>query len=199
MQDLKDEGNDLFKEGDFDNSWMHYRNALFIARILELRFYHIVDKEFKSTLFSNRAFCCLKKVWWHQTNENLHFFFFSPSMLSTISTLCTWGLFIYLFFTIPGNVYRSYKGLWIRYQKSSFRKNVEWLTVWHILNFGFVVTALQIFPGNIKAYYRQVLALKAQNRLTDALSVAEQGMEIKPGVSFVYLYSNQGMIETVAQ
>lgn len=98
MQDLKDEGNDLFKEGDFDNSWMHYRNALFIARILELRFYHIVDKEFKSTLFSNRAFCCLKKVWWHQTNENLHFFFFSPSMLSTISTLCTWGLFIYLFF-----------------------------------------------------------------------------------------------------
>lgn len=76
MQDLKDEGNDLFKEGDFDNSWMHYRNALFIARILELRFYHIVDKEFKSTLFSNRAFCCLKKVWWHQTNENLHFFFF---------------------------------------------------------------------------------------------------------------------------
>lgn len=97
MQDLKDEGNDLFKEGDFDNSWMHYRNALFIARILELRFYHIVDKEFKSTLFSNRAFCCLKKVWWHQTNENLHFFSFSPSMLSTISTLSTWGLFIYLF------------------------------------------------------------------------------------------------------
>jgi hypothetical protein len=62
MQDLKDEGNDLFKEGDFDNSWMHYRNALFIARILEVRFYHVVDKEFISTLFSNRAFCCLKKV-----------------------------------------------------------------------------------------------------------------------------------------
>lgn len=108
-------------------------------------------------------------------------------------------LFIFLLFTIPGNVYRSYKGLWIRYQKSSFRKNVEWLTVWHVINFGFVVTALQIFPGNIKAYYRQVLALKAQNRLTDALSVAEQGMEIKPGVSFVYLCSNQGMIEIVAR
>lgn len=45
------------------------------------------------------------------------------------------------------------------------------------------VTAIQIFPGNIKAYYRQVLALKAQKRLTDALKVAEKGMETKPGVS----------------
>jgi len=62
MQDLKDEGNIIFKEGHFDVAWMHYRNALFIARILETRFYHDVDKEFISTLFSNRAFCCLKKV-----------------------------------------------------------------------------------------------------------------------------------------
>ncbi|KAJ8317940.1 hypothetical protein KUTeg_003031 [Tegillarca granosa] len=62
MQDLKDEGNSLFKTGHYDVAWMHYRNALFIARILEMRFYHEVDKEFISTLFSNRAFCCLKKV-----------------------------------------------------------------------------------------------------------------------------------------
>lgn len=181
MQDLKDEGNDLFKEGDFDNSWMHYRNALFIARILELKFYHIVDKEFKSTLFSNRAFCCLKKVWWHQTNEDYTCsVFFSPSMLQ----LFVCSVFIYLFiFLILGNVYRSYQGLRIRYYNSCFRKNVKWLAIWHVVNFGFVVTALQIFPGNIKAYYRQVLALKAQSRLTDALTVAEKGMEIKPGVS----------------
>lgn len=96
MQDLKDEGNDLFKEGDFDNSWMHYRNALFIARILELRFYHIVDKEFKSTLFSNRAFCCLKKVWWHQTNENLHFFLFLSIHAKYYKYFVYLG-FIYLF------------------------------------------------------------------------------------------------------
>ena len=62
MQDLKDEGNILFKECHYDIAWMHYRNALFIARILSTRFYHEVDKEFLSTLFSNRAFCCLKKV-----------------------------------------------------------------------------------------------------------------------------------------
>ncbi|XP_061191305.1 helicase with zinc finger domain 2-like [Saccostrea echinata] len=115
MQDLKDEGNDLFKEGDFDNSWMHYRNALFIARILEVRFYHTVDKEFMSTLFSNRAFCCLKKEMYIEAIHDCD-------------------------------------------------------------------SAIQIFPGNIKAYYRQVLALKAQKRLTDALQVAEKGMETKPGV-----------------
>ena len=62
MHDLKDEGNALFKEGQFDIAWMHYRNAIFVARILETRFYHSVDKEFLSSLFSNRAFCCLKKV-----------------------------------------------------------------------------------------------------------------------------------------
>lgn len=61
MQDLKEEGNALFKEEDFGVAWMHYRNALFVARILEMRFYHDVDKEFISTLFSNRAQCCLKK------------------------------------------------------------------------------------------------------------------------------------------
>lgn len=182
MQDLKDEGNDLFKEGDFDNSWMHYRNALFIARILELRFYHIIDEEFKSTLFSNRAFCCLKKVWWHQNKWRPILFFFLSIHATTI-TLCTQGLFIFIFFLISGNVYRSYQGLRIRYYNSYFRKNVVWFTVWPVVNLGFVVTALQIFPGNIKAYYRQVLALKEQNRLTDALTVAEKGMEIKPGVS----------------
>ena len=62
MHDLKDEGNALFKEGHYDIAWMHYRNAIFVARILDTRFYHSVDKEFLSSLFSNRAFCCLKKV-----------------------------------------------------------------------------------------------------------------------------------------
>ena len=62
MHDLKDEGNALFKEGQYDIAWMHYRNAIFVARILDTRFYHTVDKEFLSSLFSNRAFCCLKKV-----------------------------------------------------------------------------------------------------------------------------------------
>ena len=62
MHDLKDEGNELFRECLYDIAWMHYRNAIFVARILDTRFYHEVDKEFLSSLFSNRAFCCLKKV-----------------------------------------------------------------------------------------------------------------------------------------
>ncbi|XP_046550029.1 LOW QUALITY PROTEIN: helicase with zinc finger domain 2-like [Haliotis rubra] len=61
MQDLKDEGNTLFKETMYDLAWMHYRNALFVARMLEMRFYYEVKKDFISTLFSNRALCCLKK------------------------------------------------------------------------------------------------------------------------------------------
>jgi len=62
MYDLKEEGNALFKETLYDIAWMHYRNAIFVVRILENRFYHTVEKEFTSSLFSNRAFCCLKKV-----------------------------------------------------------------------------------------------------------------------------------------
>jgi hypothetical protein len=62
VHDLKEEGNALFKEGHYDIAWMHYRNAIFVVRILENRFYHKVEVEFTSSLFSNRAFCCLKKV-----------------------------------------------------------------------------------------------------------------------------------------
>lgn len=61
MHDLKEEGNTLFKEAHFDIAWMHYRNAIFVVKILETRFSHKVEKEFTSSLFSNRAFCCLKK------------------------------------------------------------------------------------------------------------------------------------------
>ncbi|KAK3091336.1 hypothetical protein FSP39_019040 [Pinctada imbricata] len=115
MQDLKDEGNLLFKELQFDVAWMHYRNALFIARILETRFYHEVDKEFISTLFSNRAFCCLKKEMYNEAIQDCE-------------------------------------------------------------------SAIQIHSSNVKAYYRQVLALKAQNRLQEALSVAQKGFTIKQGI-----------------
>lgn len=62
MHDLKEEGNALFKEEQYDIAWMHYRNAIFVVSILGNRFYCVVEKEFTSTLFSNRAFCCLKKV-----------------------------------------------------------------------------------------------------------------------------------------
>lgn len=60
MQDLKDEGNTLFKESKFQEAWEHYRFALFIARQLERTFYHSVEKEFLATLFCNAALCCLK-------------------------------------------------------------------------------------------------------------------------------------------
>lgn len=62
MYDLKEEGNALFKEGHYDIAWMHYRNAIFVVRNLENRYYHKIEKDFVSSLFSNRAFCCLKKV-----------------------------------------------------------------------------------------------------------------------------------------
>ncbi|OWF53235.1 helicase with zinc finger domain 2-like [Mizuhopecten yessoensis] len=115
MQDLKDEGNTVFKESHYDVAWMHYRNALFIGRILETRFYHDVDKEFVSTLFSNRAFCCLKKEMY---NEAIH--------------------------------------------------DCE--------------KAIDIFSSNIKAYYRQVQALKAQNRTAEALKIAQQGHLKQPNI-----------------
>lgn len=115
MQDLKDEGNTVFKESHYDVAWMHYRNALFIGRILETRFYHDVDKEFVSTLFSNRAFCCLKKEMY---NEAIH--------------------------------------------------DCE--------------KAIDIFSSNIKAYYRQVQALKAQNRIAEALKIAQQGHLKQPNI-----------------
>ena len=44
------------------------------------------------------------------------------------------------------------------------------------------ISAIQIHNTNVKAYYRQVLALKAQNRLQDALNVAQKGFTIKQGV-----------------
>ena len=50
MYDLKEEGNALFKETLYDIAWMHYRNAIFVVRILENRFYHTVEKEFTSSL-----------------------------------------------------------------------------------------------------------------------------------------------------
>lgn len=80
VHDLKEEGNALFKENHYDIAWMHYRNAIFIVGILENRFYHIVEKDFTSSLFSNRAFCCLKKVVMRMM------LFFSPQFTG----ICMW-------------------------------------------------------------------------------------------------------------
>ncbi|XP_033763482.1 LOW QUALITY PROTEIN: helicase with zinc finger domain 2-like [Pecten maximus] len=134
MQDLKDEGNTVFKESHYDVAWMHYRNALFIGRILETRFYHDVDKEFVSTLFSNRAFCCLKKEMY---NEAIH--------------------------------------------------DCE--------------KAIDIFSSNIKAYYRQVQALKAQNRTAEALKIAQQGHLKQPNIfrELIEELSDALVIETTSK
>ncbi|KAJ8319507.1 hypothetical protein KUTeg_004598 [Tegillarca granosa] len=60
-------------------------------------------------------------------------------------------------------------------------------------------SAIQIYPNNIKAYYRQVLAYKAQKKYTDALKVAQTGHEKQPNVKKLYIkdyYINeyQGLI-----
>ncbi|KAK7002884.1 helicase with zinc finger domain 2-like isoform X1 [Biomphalaria glabrata] len=60
MQDLKDEGNTLFKESKFKEAWEYYHHALFVADILEESFYHCVEKEFLATLFCNASLCCIK-------------------------------------------------------------------------------------------------------------------------------------------
>ncbi|CAG5132928.1 unnamed protein product, partial [Candidula unifasciata] len=60
MQDLKDEGNDLFKEEDYLNAWKHYCFALFAARQLERIFYCHVEKDFLATLFCNASLCSLR-------------------------------------------------------------------------------------------------------------------------------------------
>ncbi|KAL3877847.1 hypothetical protein ACJMK2_035491 [Sinanodonta woodiana] len=112
MQDLKEEGNALFKEEDFGVAWMHYRNALFVARVLEMRFYHDVDKEFISTLFSNRAQCCLKKEMYQEAAQDCE-------------------------------------------------------------------SAIQIFPTNLKAYYRQAVAYKHQKKYKEAIEVAKSGQKIQ--------------------
>lgn len=62
MQDLKDEGNLLFKEEKFLDAWKHYCFALFAARQLERTFYCHVEKEFLATLFCNASLCSLKTV-----------------------------------------------------------------------------------------------------------------------------------------
>ncbi|XP_076439727.1 3'-5' exoribonuclease HELZ2-like isoform X2 [Babylonia areolata] len=60
IQDLKDEGNQLFKENHFDKAAIHYKNALFVAHTLEDRFYHEVEVEFMTTLYSNGSLSYLK-------------------------------------------------------------------------------------------------------------------------------------------
>ncbi|KAK7475840.1 hypothetical protein BaRGS_00032890, partial [Batillaria attramentaria] len=60
VQDLKDEGNCLFKEGKYPQASSHYKHALFVANILEERYYHDVANDFLTTLYSNGALSYLK-------------------------------------------------------------------------------------------------------------------------------------------
>ena len=62
IQDLKDEGNQLFKEGQFAKACSHYKCALFVARVLEERFYHEVEHDYLATLYSNGSLGYLKTV-----------------------------------------------------------------------------------------------------------------------------------------
>lgn len=45
-------------------------------------------------------------------------------------------------------------------------------------------SAIRINENNIKAYYRQVLGLKAQKKQAEALKVAEMGYLKQPAVSY---------------
>lgn len=62
MQDLKDEGNTLFKESKYVDAWEYYHHALFLANQLEKTFYHSVEKDFLATLYCNASLCCIKTV-----------------------------------------------------------------------------------------------------------------------------------------
>ena len=62
MKDLKEEGNQLFKEKDYFVSGEHYTCALILAHMLQTDYLMELDYKFVSSLFSNRAFCCLKLV-----------------------------------------------------------------------------------------------------------------------------------------
>ena len=44
----------------------------------------------------------------------------------------------------------------------------------------FVFAAIKVFPTNLKAYYRQAVALKHQKRYTEAVQAAQRGQEIQP-------------------
>ena len=43
-----------------------------------------------------------------------------------------------------------------------------------------VLAAIKVFPNNLKAYYRQAVALKHQKRYTEAVQAAQRGQEIQP-------------------
>lgn len=62
MKDMKEEGNALFKDKNFYQAGEHYTCGLIIAKHLESTHFVNIDKEMLSTLFSNRAACCLKMV-----------------------------------------------------------------------------------------------------------------------------------------
>ena len=62
MRDLKEEGNCLFKEKNYLVAGEHYTCGLIIAKMLQTSEFVEVDRELLSSLFSNRAACCLKMV-----------------------------------------------------------------------------------------------------------------------------------------
>ena len=62
MKDIKEEGNAIFKEKNYNMAGEFYTCALLAGKILETYHYVQVDKEQLSTLFSNRAACCIKMV-----------------------------------------------------------------------------------------------------------------------------------------
>ena len=75
IQDLKDEGNQLFKEGQFAKACSHYKHALFVARVLEERFYHEVEQDYMATLYSNGSLSYLKTVSCFFQVQDLFFLF----------------------------------------------------------------------------------------------------------------------------
>ncbi|KAL8623914.1 hypothetical protein ACOMHN_054255 [Nucella lapillus] len=103
IQDLKDEGNSLYKDGHFRQGNTHYAHALFVSRVLEERFYHEVEADFLATLYSNGSLCYLK------TNKFSEALEYSEKALELQ----------------PGNVKAKYRKVQALFSQGRFRETLE--------------------------------------------------------------------------
>ena len=61
LKDLKEEGNTIFREKNYSLAGEKYTYALHVGKFLQEN--HVnVEREFLSTVFCNRAACCIKMV-----------------------------------------------------------------------------------------------------------------------------------------
>ena len=65
MTDLKEEGNDNFKEKNYRYAGDYYTCALIVAKMLQVHHFHNISQDNLAVFFSNRAACCQKMVTIH--------------------------------------------------------------------------------------------------------------------------------------